>query len=80
MRGHVTFRQQNAVVAAELFDFSAFSLHDAKRGEMESQVRALELETELGRERTKLAALRKQHYHLAALVAKSHEPQAEPAT
>lgn len=30
----------------------------------------LELEQALNRERAKLAALRKQHYHMAALVAK----------
>lgn len=36
---------------------------------MESQVKTLELEAELTRERLRLAALRKQHYHLASLVA-----------
>jgi len=57
----------------ELFDFSAFSIHDAKRGEMESQVKVLGLEAELTRERTRLASLRKQHYHLAALVSKEQQ-------
>lgn len=42
---------------------------------MESQVKVLGLESELTKERQKLASLRKQHYHLAALVAK--EQQAE---
>ncbi|KAI6214671.1 hypothetical protein M3Y94_00296200 [Aphelenchoides besseyi] len=41
----------------ELFDFTSLSLHDAKRAEMESQVKALELEAELGRERTRLAVM-----------------------
>jgi len=36
---------------------------------MESQVRTIELEAELQKERAKLAELRKQHYHLASLVA-----------
>ncbi|KAL1482644.1 hypothetical protein MTO96_033656 [Rhipicephalus appendiculatus] len=41
------------------------TLHQAKRLEMESQVRVLELESSLERERVQLAALRKRHYHLA---------------
>lgn len=41
---------------------------------MESQVRALELESQLTRERSKLASLRKQHYHMASLVDKELEP------
>lgn len=41
------------------------SLTQAKRLEMESQVKALELEKELEMERTRLAELRKVHYHLA---------------
>lgn len=40
---------------------------------MESQVRTLELEAELERERLRLAGLRKQHYHLAAIVAANQE-------
>uniref|UniRef100_A0A8R1I3R2 I/LWEQ domain-containing protein n=1 Tax=Caenorhabditis japonica TaxID=281687 RepID=A0A8R1I3R2_CAEJA len=50
-------------------DFSYLSLHAAKKEEMESQVRMLELEQSLNLERAKLAALRKQHYHMAQLVA-----------
>jgi huntingtin interacting protein 1 len=46
-------------------DFSKLSLHQAKRLEMESQVRLLELESLLTKERTKLSSLRRQHYHLA---------------
>ncbi|CAD5215002.1 unnamed protein product [Bursaphelenchus okinawaensis] len=52
----------------QLFDFSNYSLHEAKKAEMECQVRALELESLLSKERTKLASLRKQHYHMASLV------------
>ena len=46
-------------------DYSKLSLTQAKRLEMESQVKALELEKELEMERTRLAELRKLHYHLA---------------
>uniref|UniRef100_A0A0K0G244 Huntingtin interacting protein 1 (inferred by orthology to a D. melanogaster protein) n=1 Tax=Strongyloides venezuelensis TaxID=75913 RepID=A0A0K0G244_STRVS len=52
----------------KLLDFTHLSLHEAKKEEMESQVRTLELEAELSRERSRLSQLRKQHYHLAALV------------
>ncbi len=47
------------------FDYSKLSLTQAKRLEMESQVKALELEKDLRDERTRLAELRKIHYHLA---------------
>jgi huntingtin interacting protein 1 len=50
---------------AEDLDFSKLTLHQAKRLEMDSQVRVLELEKLLENERMKLASLRKQHYHLA---------------
>lgn len=46
-------------------DYSKLSLTQAKRLEMESQVKALELEKELRDERSRLAELRKAHYHLA---------------
>ncbi|KAK5974399.1 Huntingtin interacting protein 1 [Trichostrongylus colubriformis] len=48
-------------------DFSHLTLHEAKKEEMESQVRMLELEQQLVMERKKLAELRKQHYHMAQL-------------
>jgi len=41
------------------------SLHQAKKLEMESQVRVLELESEVEKERMKLGELRKKHYQLA---------------
>lgn len=50
---------------SEKMDYSKLSLTQAKRLEMESQVKALELEKELQMERTRLAELRKVHYHLA---------------
>ena len=53
---------------------SGLSLHQAKRLEMESQVRVLELESSLDQERLRLAALRRQHYQLAGEV-EGWEPQ-----
>lgn len=49
----------------DTLDFSKLTLHQAKRQEMDSQVRVLELESELGKERVKLGELRKKHYQLA---------------
>lgn len=49
---------------AEDLDMSSLSLHQAKRLEMEAQVRILELEQALGTERLRLAALRRYHYQL----------------
>lgn len=56
------FRRQGSVAK---MDYSTLSLTQTKRLEMESQVKALELEKELEMERTRLAELRKVHYHLA---------------
>ncbi|XP_026668374.1 huntingtin-interacting protein 1 isoform X2 [Ceratina calcarata] len=47
-------------------DVSGLSLHQAKRLEMEAQVRVLELEQALETERLRLAALRRYHYQLEA--------------
>ncbi|XP_062502731.1 huntingtin-interacting protein 1-like [Corticium candelabrum] len=46
-------------------DYSKLSLTQAKRLEMDSQVRVLELESLLEKERNRLAELRRMHYHLA---------------
>ena len=46
-------------------DYSKLTLTQAKRLEMESKVKALQLEKELDMERTRLSRLRKVHYHLA---------------
>ncbi|KAG8180177.1 hypothetical protein JTE90_020473 [Oedothorax gibbosus] len=53
------------VEESEEMDFSKLTLHQAKRLEVESQVRVLELESMLVKERVKLAGLRKKHYTLA---------------
>lgn len=49
----------------EEFDVSNLSLHQAKRVQMDLQVRVLELEKELEQERFRLLSLRKHHYQLA---------------
>ncbi|CAJ0941708.1 unnamed protein product, partial [Mesorhabditis belari] len=56
----------------DVLDFSHLSLHEAKKEEMESQVKMLELEQELTRERARLAELRKAHYHMAQIGKTNH--------
>uniref|UniRef100_A0A1I8AQ08 I/LWEQ domain-containing protein n=1 Tax=Steinernema glaseri TaxID=37863 RepID=A0A1I8AQ08_9BILA len=63
---------QQTLSDEKLLDFSHLSLHEAKKEEMESQVKMLELEQDLTKERAKLAQLRKQHYHMASLVAEQN--------
>ncbi|XP_043272476.1 huntingtin-interacting protein 1 isoform X2 [Venturia canescens] len=46
-------------------DISGLTLHQAKRLEMEAQVRVLELEQALETERLRLSALRRHHYQMA---------------
>lgn len=53
------------ILLAEELDTSNLTLNQAKRLEMESQVRVLELEKELEQERFRLSALRRHHYQLA---------------
>ncbi|XP_059171925.1 huntingtin-interacting protein 1-like isoform X2 [Physella acuta] len=48
-----------------LMDFSSMSLHQIKKTEMQCQIRVMELESNLEKERKKLGELRKQHYSLA---------------
>uniref|UniRef100_A0A8C0GAN2 I/LWEQ domain-containing protein n=1 Tax=Chelonoidis abingdonii TaxID=106734 RepID=A0A8C0GAN2_CHEAB len=48
-------------------DFSSMTLTQIKRQEMDSQVRVLELENQLQKERQKLGELRKKHYKLAGV-------------
>ncbi|XP_046984239.1 huntingtin-interacting protein 1 [Schistocerca americana] len=55
------------VVDNEELDVSGLTLHQAKRLEMESQVKVIELEANLQQERLRLAALRRQHYQLAGV-------------
>lgn len=47
------------------FDVSDLTPYNVKRLEMEAQVKVLELENSLEQERSKLAALRRQHYAMA---------------
>jgi len=66
--GNVVAISQNCaqkVEETETMDFSKLTLHQAKRQEMESQVKVLELENELTKERMRLSGLRKRHYHLS---------------
>jgi I/LWEQ domain len=51
--------------STDALDVSGITLHAAKRLEMDSQVRVLELESSLQQERLRLAALRRHHYQLA---------------
>ncbi|XP_033111530.1 huntingtin-interacting protein 1-like isoform X2 [Anneissia japonica] len=51
----------------DVTDFTKMSLTQTKRNEMNSQVRVLELENLLEKERVKLAELRKRHYQLAGV-------------
>ena len=64
---------QQSLAEEQLLDFSNLSLHETKKEEMESQVRTLELEAELTKERLRLAALRKQHFHIAQLVSNNQQ-------
>ncbi|TSQ46632.1 Huntingtin-interacting protein 1 [Bagarius yarrelli] len=48
-------------------DFTSMTLTQIKRKEMDSQVRVLELETQLQKERERLGELRKKHYELAGV-------------
>ncbi|VDP88234.1 unnamed protein product [Echinostoma caproni] len=59
---------KNAIDAceAEDLDFSCLTLTQAKRMEMESQVRVLHLESELVNERRRLAQLRRENYQDSA--------------
>jgi len=59
-------RADVVMLRADTMDFSKLTLHQAKRYEMESQVRVLELESQLENERRSLGELRKTHYRLAA--------------
>ncbi|PIO35840.1 hypothetical protein AB205_0120380, partial [Aquarana catesbeiana] len=51
----------------ETMDFSTLTLTQIKRQEMDTQVRVLELESQLQKEREKLGDLRKKHYELAGV-------------
>ncbi|XKL68500.1 hypothetical protein PGB90_003991 [Kerria lacca] len=66
--GHVVATVKSCaqlVEESDDLDFSGLSLHQAKRLEMDSQVRVLELEAGLEKERLRLATLRRYHYQLS---------------
>ncbi|CAG0892636.1 unnamed protein product [Darwinula stevensoni] len=88
--GHVVATAKGClqmIEESEEFDMGKLSLHQTKRLEMECQVKVLELETSLSRERVRLASLRKHHYALAGEVEASDverdmevEEEVEPCT
>ncbi|MFH4977208.1 hypothetical protein AB6A40_003917 [Gnathostoma spinigerum] len=59
---------QESLNDTQALDFTHLTLHEAKKEEMESQVRLLGLEAELNRERSRLAELRRRHFHEASVV------------
>ncbi|CAI4221376.1 unnamed protein product [Auanema sp. JU1783] len=63
---------QNTLNEKDVLDFSNLTLHDAKKEEMESKVRVLELEQALEMERARLRELRKQHFHMAEVANKDN--------
>ncbi|DAA20736.1 TPA: KIAA0655 protein-like [Bos taurus] len=73
---------QEQVEDRDTMDFSGLSLIKLKKQEMETQVRALELEKTLEVERVRLGELRRQHYLLAGAVGTpgEEEPSQPSAT
>ena len=55
-------RSSSAASEVEKLDFEKLSFHQSKRLEMEIQIKVLELETNLQKERQKLFSLRKLQY------------------
>ncbi|XP_007518015.1 huntingtin-interacting protein 1 isoform X2 [Erinaceus europaeus] len=62
-----TTASKSQIEETDNMDFSSMTLTQIKRQEMDSQVRVLELENELQKERQKLGELRKKHYELAGV-------------
>ncbi|XP_008046655.1 huntingtin-interacting protein 1 [Carlito syrichta] len=62
-----TISGKSQIEETDSMDFSSMTLTQIKRQEMDSQVRVLELETDLQKERQKLGELRKKHYELAGV-------------
>ncbi|KAM9750516.1 huntingtin-interacting protein 1-related protein isoform 2-T2 [Dama dama] len=69
---------QEQVEDRDTMDFSGLSLIKLKKQEMETQVRALELEKTLEVERVRLGELRRQHYLLAGAVGAPGEEEPSP--
>lgn len=59
IRNHFSF------FSSDELDVPGLTLYQAKKLEMESQVKVLELGAALDKERLRLAALRRHHYQLA---------------
>ncbi|XP_029817101.1 huntingtin-interacting protein 1 [Manacus vitellinus] len=68
---------RSQVEEKDSMDFSSMTLTQIKRQEMDSQVRVLELENQLQKERQKLGELRKKHYELAGVAEGWEEDAAE---
>uniref|UniRef100_A0A8C6QFB6 Huntingtin-interacting protein 1 n=1 Tax=Nannospalax galili TaxID=1026970 RepID=A0A8C6QFB6_NANGA len=62
-----TISGKSQIEETDSMDFSSMTLTQIKRQEMDSQVRVLELENDLQKERLKLGELRKKHYELAGV-------------
>ncbi|XP_040312036.1 huntingtin-interacting protein 1 isoform X1 [Herpailurus yagouaroundi] len=62
-----TISGKSQIEETDNMDFSSMTLTQIKLQEMDSQVRVLELENELQKERQKLGELRKKHYELAGV-------------
>ncbi|KAM8777022.1 huntingtin-interacting protein 1 [Rhynchonycteris naso] len=62
-----TISGKSQIEETDNMDFSSMTLTQIKCQEMDSQVRVLELENELQKERQKLGELRKKHYELAGV-------------
>ncbi|XP_042298447.1 huntingtin-interacting protein 1 isoform X2 [Sceloporus undulatus] len=58
---------KSQIQETDSMDFSAMTLTQIKRQEMDSQVRVLELESQLQKERQHLGDLRRKHYELAGV-------------
>uniref|UniRef100_F6V0I5 Huntingtin interacting protein 1 n=1 Tax=Ornithorhynchus anatinus TaxID=9258 RepID=F6V0I5_ORNAN len=58
---------KSQIEETDTMDFSSMTLTQIKRQEMDSQVRVLELENQLQKERQKLGDLRRKHYELAGV-------------
>ncbi|XP_060238184.1 huntingtin-interacting protein 1 isoform X3 [Meriones unguiculatus] len=74
-----TISGKSQIEETDSMDFSSMTLTQIKRQEMDSQVRVLELENDLQKERQKLGELRKKHYELAG-VAEGWEEAVEHVT
>ncbi|VTJ56583.1 Hypothetical predicted protein [Marmota monax] len=62
-----TISGKSQIEETDNMDFSSMTLTQIKRQEMDSQVRVLELENDLQKERQRLGELRKKHYELAGV-------------